>query len=120
MAKFDYARAQATALRLLDKFGAAGSIVRDMSGSGPEWDPGEPVPTPFPCIAAILAIELKDVDGTLVKSTDKTAYVAAKGLAIEPTTTDRLIFNGNSYTIIKVAPLQPAATVVYHKLFVRA
>ncbi|MHC1549400.1 hypothetical protein [Phyllobacterium sp. K27] len=120
MAKFDYIDAQNTALELIDEFGAAGSIVRDMPGGGPDWDPGDPVPTPYSCIAAILAIELKDVDGSLVKSTDKTAYVAAKRLAIEPTTTDRLLFNGKSYTIIKVAPLQPAATVVYHKLFVRA
>ncbi|EJN04237.1 hypothetical protein [Phyllobacterium sp. YR531] len=120
MSKFNYDRAQATALRLLDKFGQAGSIVRDMPGNGPIYDPGEPVPTPYPCVAAVLAIELKDVDGTLVKSTDKTAYVASKGLAIEPTTIDRLMFNGKSYTIVKVAPLQPAATIVYHKLFVRS
>lgn len=120
MTKFNYARAQTTALRLLDKFGAAGEIHRDVPGSGPIYDPGEPTVQKSPCTAAILAIELKDVDGTLVKSTDQTAYVAAKGLAIEPTTTDRLMFNGKSYTIVKVGPIQPAATIVYHKLFVRA
>ncbi|MBB3144932.1 hypothetical protein FHS21_001333 [Phyllobacterium trifolii] len=120
MAKFDYAREQTTALRLLDKFGSAGEIWRDVPGGGPVYDPGEPTVQKTPCTAAILAIELKDVDGTLVKSTDRTAYVAAKGLAIEPTTTDRLVFNGKSYTIVKVAPLQPTDTIVYHKLFVRA
>ncbi len=120
MAKFDYVDAQNTALELIDEFGMTGQIVRETPGSGQVWDPGEPTPTPYPCITAVLAIELKDVDGTLIKSTDKTAYVAAKGLAIEPTTTDRLIHNGKSYTIIKVAPLQPAETIVYHKLFVRA
>lgn len=120
MNKFNYARAQNTALRLLDKFGATGSIVRDVPGSGPVWDPGEPVSTPYACTAAILATQMKDVDGTLVKSTDRTAYVAAKGLVIEPTTTDRLVFNDKSYTIVKVAPLEPSNAVVYHKLFVRA
>ncbi|MET3649077.1 hypothetical protein [Phyllobacterium ifriqiyense] len=78
MAKFDYARAQATALRLLDKFGAAGSIVRDMPGSGPEWDPSKPVPTSFPCTMAVLKFDNKDIDGTLIKATDKKVYVAAK------------------------------------------
>lgn len=119
MAKVDYAKSQTTALHLLDKFGAAGEIHRDVPGSGPIYDPGEPTVQKTPCTAAILAIELKDVDGTLVKLTDKTAYVAAKGLAIEPTTTDRLSFNGKTFTIIKVATLQPAAITVYHKLFVR-
>ncbi|MCO4316338.1 hypothetical protein M8997_004015 [Phyllobacterium sp. 21LDTY02-6] len=117
--KFDYLEAQTDALELLEEFGAAGEIWREVPGSGPIYDPGDPTIQKTPCTAAILAIELKDVDGTLVKSTDKTAYVAAR-LAIEPTTTDRLQFNGKSYTIIKVAPLQPAATVVYHKLFVRS
>jgi hypothetical protein len=116
---FNYFRAQETALRLLDKFGSAGEIWRDALGGGPVYDPGDPTIQKTPCTAAVLAIELKDVDGTLVKSTDRTAYVAAKGLAIEPTTTDRLVFNGKSYTIVKVAPLQPADTIVYHKLFVR-
>ncbi len=120
MSKFNYPRAQATALRLLEKFGQSGSIIRDVPGSGPVWDPGDPTPTPYRCVAAILATEMKDVDGTLVKSTDRTAYVAAKGLVIEPTTTDRLVFNDKSYTIVKVAPLEPSNVVIYHKLFVRA
>ncbi|MGN8022160.1 hypothetical protein ACTJJ7_15760 [Phyllobacterium sp. 22229] len=120
MNKFNYPRAQATALRLLEKFGQSGLLIREVPGSGPVWDPGEPVSTPYGCVAAILAIELKDVDGTLVKSTDRTVYVAAKRLVVEPTTTDRFVFNDKSYTIVKVASLEPSNVVVYHKLFVRA
>jgi hypothetical protein len=35
---FKYPRAQASALRLIDKFGQPGAILRDVPGSGSEWD----------------------------------------------------------------------------------
>lgn len=119
MSKFDYARAQATALRLLDKFGQAGSIVRDMPGNGPIYDPGEPVPTPYPCVAAVLKFDNKDIDGTLIKATDKKVYVAAKGLSIVPTTTDKLMIGGVAHTIVRVMPLNPAGFDVYFEVQAR-
>ncbi len=119
MAKFDYAGAQATALRLLDKFGAAGAIIRDVPGSGPEWDPGEPTILTTSCKLAVLKFENKDVDGTLIKASDKKVYVAAKGLAIIPVTTDKLIIDGVSHTIVRVRPLNPAGVLVFHEVQAR-
>lgn len=119
MAKFDYARAQATALRLLDKFGAAGAIVRDVPGSGPVWNPGEPVPTAHTCTMAVLKFDNKDIDGTLIKASDKKVYIAAKGLAIVPVTTDRLLIGNVSHTIIRVMPLNPAGASVYFEVQAR-
>jgi hypothetical protein len=52
MAKFNYARAQTTALRLIVKFGVAGTIIRD----GPDWDPREPVPTPYACTLVVFEV----------------------------------------------------------------
>ena len=117
---FDYHRAQASALRLIDKFGQAGAIVRDVPGSGPEWDPGEPEPTPFPCTLAVLNFDNNDIDGTLIKASDKKVYIAAKGLMIVPETTDRLLIGGTSHTIIRVMPLNPAGINVYFEVQARA
>lgn len=113
MSKFNYPRAQTTALRLLEKFGQSGSIIRDVPGSGPVWDPGDPTPTPYACTMAVLKFDNKDIDGTLIKATDKKVYVASYGLLITPTTTDRIIIRGVSHTIIRVMPLNPAGIDVY-------
>ncbi|PSH68617.1 hypothetical protein CU102_12720 [Phyllobacterium brassicacearum] len=117
---FNYPRAQASALRLIDNFGQAGSIVRDVPGSGPEWDPGEPVPTAYPCTLAVLNFDNKDIDGTLIKASDKKVYIASKGLTIVPETTDRLTIGDISHTIIRVMPLNPAGVNVYFEVQARA
>lgn len=81
---FDYLRAQASALRLIDKLGQTGAIVRDGPDAGPEWDSGEPIPTAHICRMAVLKFDNKDIDGTLIKANDKKGYIAAKGLSFLP------------------------------------
>lgn len=120
MAKFDYARAQATALRLLDKFGAAGEIWRDVPGSGPIYDPGDPTIQKTPCTLAVLKFDNRDIDGTLIKASDKKVYISAKGLAIVPLTTDRLMIGVSAHTIVRVMPLNPAGVDVYFEVQARA
>jgi hypothetical protein len=120
MAKFDYSRPVDTALRLIDKYGQAGQIIRDVPGSGPDWDPGDPVPTPYPCTLAVLKFDNKDIDGSLIKATDKKVYVASYGLLITPTTTDRIVIGGVAHTIVRVLPLNPAGVTVYYELQARA
>lgn len=120
MNKFNYARAQNTALRLLEKFGQLSSIIRDVPGSGPIWDPGEPTPTPHACTMAALKFDNKDIDGTLIKASDKKVYIAAKGLSIAPTTTDKLMIGGVSHAIMRVMPLNPAGIDVYFEVQARA
>ena len=120
MTSFNYARAQATALRRLEKFGQAGSVDRDVPGSGPVYDPGEPAPTSYACTLAVRKFDNKDIDGTLMKATDKKIYITAKGLAIFPVTKDRLMIGGLSHTIVSVMPLNPAGINVYFEVQARA
>jgi hypothetical protein len=120
MTAFNYPRAQATALRLLDKFGAAGEIIREIPGGGPVYDPGKPVPTPYACTLTVLRFDNKDIDGTLIKVTDKKVYIVAKGLAIVPITTDKLAIGGVSHTIVRVMALNPAGVNVYFEVQARA
>lgn len=118
MAKFNYARAVATANRLIDKFGQTGAIRRTET-SGDPWNPGTS-DTDYTCTLVALDYDQKDVDGTLIKSTDKKVYAATKGMTIQPTTTDKVIIGGVVSTIIEAKPLNPAGTVVYFELQARA
>lgn len=118
MAKFNYARSVATANRLIDKFGQTGAIRRTET-SGDPWNPGTS-DTDHPCILVALDYDQKDVDGTLIKSTDKKVYVATKGLTIQPATTDKVIIGGIVSTIVEAKSLNPAGTVVYWELQARS
>lgn len=118
MRKFDYERSQGTTNRLIDKFGQTGAIRRTQT-SGDPWNPGTS-DTDYPCTLVALDYDQKDVDGTLIKSTDKKVYVATKGLTIQPTTTDKVIIGGVVSTIVEAKPLNPAGTVVFWELQVRS
>ncbi|OIS90738.1 hypothetical protein [Brucella cytisi] len=117
MAKFNYARSVATANRLIDKFGQTGAIRRTET-SGDPWNPGTS-DTDYPCTLVALDYDQEDVDGTLIKSTDKKVYVATKGLPIQPTTTDKVLIGGIVSSIVQEKPLNPAGTVVYWELQAR-
>lgn len=117
MAKFNYARSVTTGNRLIDKFGQTGAIRRTEI-SGDPWNPGTS-DTDYPCTLVALDYDQKDVDGTLIKSTDKKVYVATKGLTIQPNTTDKVIIGGDVNTIVEAKPLNPAGTVVYWEFQVR-
>ncbi|GAA5540447.1 hypothetical protein [Brucella sp. NBRC 113783] len=117
MAKFNYARSVQTANKLIDKFGQTGAIRRTET-SGDPWNPGTS-DTDYPCTLVALEYDQKDIDGTLIKSTDNKVYVATKGLTIQPTTTDKVIIGGVVSTIVEAKPLNPAGTVVYFELQAR-
>ena len=117
---FDYARAQATAERLLASFGARGAIRRQTPGSGPSYDPGPPVLTDHPATVAVTAYTAREIDGTRIRATDKKALVSSAGLPFEPTTSDKLLdASGQAYTIVNVEVLRPAETTVLYTLQVR-
>lgn len=118
MAKFNYTRSVATANRLIDKFGQTGAIRRTET-SGDPWNPGTS-DTDYPCTLVALDYDQKDIDGTLIKATDKKVYVAVAGLPIQPTTTDKVIIGGVVSTIVQAKPLNPAGTVVFWELQARA
>ncbi|WP_247996664.1 hypothetical protein [Brucella tritici] len=117
MAKFNYGRSIAVANKLIDKFGQTGAIRRTET-SGDPWDPGTS-DTDYPCTLVALDYDQKDVDGTLIKSTDKKVYVAVAGLPIQPTTTDKVIIGGVVSTIVEAKPLNPAGIIVYWQLQAR-
>lgn len=114
MATFDYARARATAERLIAKFGTTGAIRRSVK-TGPDYDP-EITDTDYACTLVTLEYDDAKVDGTLIRKTDKLIYVSTAGLSITLAESDKIIAGGEVYAIEKLKPLSPAGIVVYYEV----
>ena len=114
MAQFDYARSRATAERLIAKFGTTGAIRRSVT-SGPDYDP-EITDTDYPCTLVTLEYDDANVDGTLIRKTDKMIYVSTAGLSITLAESDKVVAAGEVYAIENLKPLSPAGIVVYYEV----
>jgi hypothetical protein len=118
MSAFDYVRAAATAHRLIAKFGRA-ITVRRTANSGTAWAPTLTA-TDYTATAAVLEYTARDIDGTLVKVGDRRVVISTTGLAIEPTTQDRLVIGGEEMGIVRVMKMSPAGVNVYFEVQARA
>lgn len=117
MTAFDYDRAEATAQRLITKFGQSGTIRRVTNGGTP-YDPTQ-VETDFACTLVVIDYENSMIDGTRIQAGDKRVFVSTEGLTIEPTTADKVLVSSTEHSIINVMPLNPGGTVVFHELQTR-
>lgn len=120
MAGFDYARSRATADRLITRFGQQGAIRRAGAPSGDPWNPTPGTSTDHACILVVLDYAASEIDGTLIRATDRKVYVAAGGLAIEPMESDRVVIGGAALEIVRVTTLAPAGVAVYFELQARS
>lgn len=113
-----YADLAATATDLLTELGEVGAIRRTtVSGGGPSAGAGTTTTTDYACRVAILPVDQRDIDGTLIKAGDWRAFVAA--LAIVPTTTDKLVHSEGVLTIVDAGKYSPAGTVTHYEMIVR-
>ena len=119
MTKFDYNRPAATAKRLLDRFGQAGSISRSTPGGyDPETGPTAPVELQSLCIVALLEFDNRQIDGELVKIGDRRALIAPD-TAFEPDAGDVLTVGVEVVQVVRNSPLKPAGVFVLHDCIVR-
>lgn len=114
---FDYARARATAERLIANFGQSATLTKTANTST-AYNPTRTA-TGYTCIAAVLDFRNSEIDGTLIKQGDKKAYVSTRGLAVSPAVHDTLTIGGEVHAILTVTPLAPAGTVVYWEVQAR-
>lgn len=115
---FNYSKSQATAARLIAKFGQS-AIIRRMVNSGDPWNPVQTV-TDYSCTIVELEYTAQEIDGTLIAASDKKVYISTGGLTITPAASDNLVYGGVSYSIASIKPLSPAGTVVYYEVQARA
>lgn len=116
-----YSRATATAVRLLQKFGAAGSLTRPDAGNGaynPETGETTPTAQTFGCMAAVLDYDAKAIDGTLIRAGDARVLVAPSK-EFTPQEGDVFAVAGRSLTAIRVSTLAPAGFTVLHEVQAR-
>lgn len=121
MAKFDYAKMQATASRLLDRFNQ-GVITITKPGTeapGPNpWDP--PVitdPVTHTLSATAKPVSEEFINGTTIIATD--IEITAAVFGADPDPADQMQVDGKPVTIIKVMRIPAAGTVVAWRLIVR-
>lgn len=108
---FDYSEVRAVAEELIAEFGAAG-VIRRSTTSGPDYDPVI-TDADYGCQLVTLEYSDKDVDGTLIRNTDKLIYVSTAGLTITLEKSDKIIAAGEEYAIENLKPLSPAGIVVF-------
>lgn len=97
-----YARLQATAQRLIAKFGQAGMVTRE-TAPDPVYG-GEPAPAVYPATLVPMAYEARYIDGTVIKTGDMQIYIASVGLPIVPGPGDIVSVNGADYLVINADP----------------
>jgi hypothetical protein len=121
---FDYIESQADANELIAEFGQTGAIPRTVTTPPPnDWTPGTETTTYHAVTLAVLPIDEKRIDGTLILTGDRQVLIALDGLAIAPAVGDVIMFNGSfsegvytgeEWTIAKLDTLAPAGlTVMY-------
>jgi hypothetical protein len=112
---FAYARAAITASRLITRFGQAATL-RQTANSGTAYNPTR-ANTDAAVTVAMVEYGDRHIDGTLIKQGDRIAYLA---VGTVPDVDHKLIVGGTTYSVVNVKQLNPAGTVVYYELQVRA
>lgn len=114
----DYTAPQATADRLIARFGATGAIRRTTT-SGPAHDPTI-TETDYAAIIVTPGYTLTNRDGTLIQAGDKVGLIAMKDLAVTPTMADKVVIESKAYSFVDLQPLRPAGTTVLYEFVARA
>ncbi|TKT79978.1 hypothetical protein [Aquamicrobium sp. LC103] len=139
--RFDYARMQATATRLLGRFKQGRvTVIRTTQAEKPDdwptWQPweGETTTNVYELDAVVKGVSAKLVDGDAVVATDleltcshKMVLVEVDGVAVTPapvafdaTLLDTLNIDGRPVTIVRDLTVPAAGMPVAHRYVVRA
>ncbi len=137
MTTFNYAKSQATAERLLKKFGRQITIRREIIEANPDrpWEPGAVYTATYTATAAVLpasrgtveAFDNRLENGSLID--ERLRYVLMSPVmaktsnlgpdVIEPQSLDVLTFDGHDWTVLGCTPLNPAGTPVLYPMGVK-
>ncbi len=113
-----YARMQATAERLIARFGYVTQLERDGAPTGPPHNPQPGEPSRHDCTVVDLEYSLTDRDTTLVQQGDKLGLIST-AVDIQPGKDDRLLLGGQLYHLIDLQPLSPGGQVLLYEFHAR-
>lgn len=113
-----YDRMQATATKLIARFGYSTLLERDGVPTGPPHNPQPGEPTRHHCKVVELEYSLTDRDATLVQQGDKLGLIST-AVDIQPGKDDRLLLGGQLYYLIDLQPLSPGDQVLLYEFHAR-
>lgn len=96
--------------------GAVGAIrVETRAEDEDSLTPGDPVTTNHSCRYVFDEYKDRQRDGTRIQMTDRMAIIAAKDLAVVPSSAHKFVdVDGEAYEIVTVMPIKPAGTGVIY------
>ena len=112
-----YANLQATADRLIKRFGKSAMLETEGAPTGPEWNPqpGPAVLTPITVVET--GYSLTDRNETLIQSGD---WVGIADSQVEIVRGAVLLVGGKRLRVAEVEPLNPGGTVLLYQVVARA
>lgn len=121
MAKTDYAKIAASALKQLEKAGMPVSLNAPAQGGG--YVPGVGVVPASPAqshegVGALFGYKANYIDGTAIQHGDQRCLLAAQ-IAAEPKVGYTLTAGDKTYNVVSVERVAPAGIVVLYKLQLR-
>ncbi|GEM_PF-442266 len=127
--QFDYVESQEDARELIEEFGQIGAIPRTVvTPPANPWEEGTETTVYHAVTMAVLPMDEKRVDGTLILTGDRQVLIALDGLTIVPAVGDVVMFDGafsagvyagEEWTIAKLDTLAPAGLTVLHDAVAR-
>jgi hypothetical protein len=111
-----YTRLEATAKRLIAKYGKAAVLVRETK-TGPAHDPSV-VETPYSCMVADIGYSITDRDASLVQVGDKVGLMST-AVEVTPEKGDKLQIDGGTYSFVDLKPLNPGGLVLLYEYHAR-
>ena len=112
MAKYDQSKLEKTATRLINRFGKT-LQKRTVTNSGTEWDPTQTV-IDTPIDGVIGAYGIHEIDGTLIKSTDKKLLTTSLISLSDKVVDDTLV-----YAVFSIDVVEPADTTLLYNVQLR-
>lgn len=117
--KFDYDESVADAIELIEEFGRTATL-KQTTNSGTAHDPTQST-AEHACTVVTLTWENKEIDGTLIKATDRKILISLDGLTVTPALGDKIVIGSETLRLVApFKPFSPASTVVFYETNARA
>ncbi|UXA66013.1 hypothetical protein [Xanthomonas prunicola] len=113
-----YDRLQATATRLINRYGFDAQLQRAGAPTGPPHNPQPGPATRHDCKVVELEYSLTNRDATLVLKGDKLGLIST-AIDTVPTLSDRIVLGNDLFTFIDLQPLSPGGQVLLYEFHAR-
>ena len=114
---FNYSNSAASALKLITKFGASGTLIKRAEGSyDPATGTSAITETSYTVKAVLLNYRANETNtqGSLIQAKDRKVIMQAT--TVTPDVSDTFTFGGVTYRVVEVKTLSPSGTNVLHEL----